>query len=88
MDSNTARALRKQTIYETRTDPHSLAVFRTWQDSYEWPLVPSLLKKENILIEKTLDRIVFMAVDDPEHLPEKIKELTKGLENYHIYLKE
>lgn len=40
MDSDTDRRLRKQTIYLTRVDPASRAVYKTWQDNYEWPFVP------------------------------------------------
>ena len=86
MDSDTARALRKQTIYQTRTDPNSLAIFRTWQDNYQWPLVPWLSRKDNIIIEKLLDRIVYMMVDNPEHFSENVIALTGELRKYSIYL--
>lgn len=62
MDSQTASALRTQTLFETRwRNEH--AIHELWQPRYARPLVPDVDLQTNYRIEKLVEQLAYLAKD-------------------------
>jgi anaerobic magnesium-protoporphyrin IX monomethyl ester cyclase len=85
MNSTTAKMLRKETIKKVRLS-NSRAIHRTWQYKFQWPFIASLSRQENLQIEKSIDRLVFVAVDypDKQERTEKIEKIMNELKKFNI----
>lgn len=86
MDLQSARTLRNQTIDSVRWKSDN-AVLLLWQMNFDWPLLPHLSVKDNLKIEKALERLGMLPRDYPDPIKGRkwIYALLEELETYNIY---
>lgn len=65
MDVDTAYSLNHQTLDEVRRRNED-AVLIIWQDSYQRWLIPTLTRRDNLRIEKAVERIAMLPRDYPD----------------------
>lgn len=65
MDTETANALRQRTITAARWQSET-AVWNLWQAQYETPLIPGVPRLEALRVEKLVERLAMLPVDETD----------------------
>ena len=87
MNSDEARELRLSLIRDVRNNDNSLAVYRSWQYRYLFPIISNHNKIETMRIEKLLDRLVYLSYDYPNEEERKtaLKNIADELNSFGIF---
>ena len=85
MNSKEAFAARNHLLKQLRKEK-SLAIYRSWQSWFQWPLIPEYSKRENLIVERLLDNLIFAPQDvDEDHFTHYVCSLRDELVKHGIY---